>query len=668
MAWVGVILFFSVSFSYAQFGVLPSAGVTPDSSLFFFERLMENIQTLFTFGNAARAKRSVRLSEERLAEAVVLAHKNSKKFEEALTLFRKEFERARLRSEETKVPDVRVIINESINKHFIIFEEMRDIVPEQKRSVVEDAIAVSKQAQFSTLKSILEVDADRAIALGMDAAKERLFNAKREAENGRIFEFEENITHAKLLFDVVAKIPDEQSDALRNAANETLRIIDLLDEIYDKKASLPDQKKVIDRITNFKNHAIEIHILLLTQLVRRDPKSVVSILLFSTSGRLSKMERIADGDSGELAFIFPDYESYLHFSKEVMKRAGRYRVHLQEETVADTLGKNFSRELLRLQKLKGTLIAYRESFDRIIATVKEIQIIEPEPFAENQLPSIPKPEITISDDKEDNNGKDGEKEEPPPPSQFPEVRISAVPIQIKKGEKAKITWEAVRADSCIASEGWSGTKSVSGAEQVSPSQTTTYVITCSNNAGRATNLVIVTVISPTMPTVNISANPSILDIGQSAVLTWTSSNANTCVASDGWSGAKSVSGSQTVSPSITRTYVLTCSNANGSSSSQTTVTVRAVLPTVTLSAHPLSIKTGESSVLTWSSSNANTCTASNGWSGSKSLSGSLSISPTATKTYTLTCSNDNGNASANVVITVTANGTPPPPPPPPPTF
>ncbi|MGH8250140.1 MAG: hypothetical protein ACREVI_05510 [Steroidobacteraceae bacterium] len=63
---------------------------------------------------------------------------------------------------------------------------------------------------------------------------------------------------------------------------------------------------------------------------------------------------------------------------------------------------------------------------------------------------------------------------------------------------------------------------------------------------------------------------------------------------------------------------------------------------------------GETSTLTWSSTNATTCTASNGWSGTKATSGSEDIGPlNASATFTLACSGDGSSASDSVSITAT---------------
>jgi uncharacterized protein YkwD len=80
-------------------------------------------------------------------------------------------------------------------------------------------------------------------------------------------------------------------------------------------------------------------------------------------------------------------------------------------------------------------------------------------------------------------------------------------------------------------------------------------------------------------------------------------------------------------------------------------------PTVTISANPNTINTGSSSTLSWSSTNATSCTASGGWNGSKPSSGSQSTGAlNATTTYTLTCSGSGGSQSNSVTVTVDSSG------------
>ena len=78
-------------------------------------------------------------------------------------------------------------------------------------------------------------------------------------------------------------------------------------------------------------------------------------------------------------------------------------------------------------------------------------------------------------------------------------------------------------------------------------------------------------------------------------------------------------------------------------------------PTVTISASPTSIATGSVSSLTWKSTNASSCTASGGWSGSQAISGNVSTGVlNASTSYSLTCSGPGGTGSAKASVTVTA--------------
>ncbi|HLJ26121.1 MAG TPA: glycoside hydrolase domain-containing protein [Candidatus Angelobacter sp.] len=78
--------------------------------------------------------------------------------------------------------------------------------------------------------------------------------------------------------------------------------------------------------------------------------------------------------------------------------------------------------------------------------------------------------------------------------------------------------------------------------------------------------------------------------------------------------------------------------------------------TASLTANSTSIANGQSSTLTWSSSNASSCTGTN-FSTGNTASGSAAVSPTATTTYTVTCSGSAGSSSASATVTVSAGPT-----------
>ncbi len=73
-------------------------------------------------------------------------------------------------------------------------------------------------------------------------------------------------------------------------------------------------------------------------------------------------------------------------------------------------------------------------------------------------------------------------------------------------------------------------------------------------------------------------------------------------------------------------------------------------PTASLSVNPQTITLGQSATLTWSSSQAASCDASGGWTGTQTVSGTSGVTPTATGTvtYTLTCSGTASSATLTV--------------------
>ncbi len=91
-------------------------------------------------------------------------------------------------------------------------------------------------------------------------------------------------------------------------------------------------------------------------------------------------------------------------------------------------------------------------------------------------------------------------------------------------------------------------------------------------------------------------------------------------------------------------------------------TVQLCINTATNCPKTISITSGISITLLWSSTNSSSCSATipAGWTSSTLTSGSQSVSPTATTTYTITCTAVSGStAQDSVTVTVV---TPPPPP------
>jgi hypothetical protein len=162
------------------------------------------------------------------------------------------------------------------------------------------------------------------------------------------------------------------------------------------------------------------------------------------------------------------------------------------------------------------------------------------------------------------------------PSPTPTVQITASPSSLTAGSSSTLTWSSTHASSCTASGAWSGTKATSGSQSAGAlTANSTFTLTCTGTAGSASQSAVVTIAATSaMPTVQLVANPASITSGSSSTLMWSSTNASSCSASGGWSGAKSTSGSQsTGNLTANATFILTCTGAAGSASQSAIVSV-----------------------------------------------------------------------------------------------
>ncbi|MCM2338879.1 MAG: hypothetical protein NDI62_00255 [Burkholderiales bacterium] len=83
-----------------------------------------------------------------------------------------------------------------------------------------------------------------------------------------------------------------------------------------------------------------------------------------------------------------------------------------------------------------------------------------------------------------------------------------------------------------------------------------------------------TTLSPA-PTLNFSANPPSIVYNGTSYLTWSTTDATTCTASDAWTGTKATSGTNVSTGALTssKTYTLECTGLGGSVTRSVTVTV-----------------------------------------------------------------------------------------------
>jgi phospholipase C len=168
-----------------------------------------------------------------------------------------------------------------------------------------------------------------------------------------------------------------------------------------------------------------------------------------------------------------------------------------------------------------------------------------------------------------------------------------------------------------------------------------------------------------------AANSGTIVQGQSTMLSWKVTNAASFSISPAVSsGALPLTGTANVSPTQTTTYVGTATDANGktaTSSVVVTVVPQGSAPTISLSISPGVVSAGQTTNLTWTSTNATSVAIKPALLGddvtSVALSGTAAVSPTASTTFTATATGAGGTtatatATVNLLgVTLVANPT-----------
>lgn len=246
-----------------------------------------------------------------------------------------------------------------------------------------------------------------------------------------------------------------------------------------------------------------------------------------------------------------------------------------------------------------------------------------------------------------------------------------------------------------ASGNFGGVGGTVGSVTFTPTQSTTYSLSCSGSMGTASFSIPVTVVVPRpeesfylqnhntgdrVHSVTVVAAGSaqgdipVLSVPYATPLdvSWDTSNANSCTlykapgttsARDSSQGTALITTSvhpygwyDVGSPTQTTTYTLACTDvAGGVWQSSVTASVQApTAPTAAISASPTSVYAGQSSTVSWSSTNATSCSVSGPGVSSSALSGSQSTGAltTGTNTYSISCSGTGGSDSKSAVVSV----------------
>jgi hypothetical protein len=215
------------------------------------------------------------------------------------------------------------------------------------------------------------------------------------------------------------------------------------------------------------------------------------------------------------------------------------------------------------------------------------------------------------------------------------ININSNPISFCLGNTG--TLSASGAITYTWNTGFVGTNIV-----ITPTTTTNYTVTGTNGACSGTKTISI-VVNPN-PTVTATASSSNICVGAASSLTATGALTYT------WNPGSFVGSTFSVTPATTTNYTVTGANASGCVNTKTVSITVNNAPTLTVSATPTVICSGQSGTLT--ASGATTYTWNTGATGA-----STSVSPSITASYTVNGSNAAGCVGSKT-IQVNVNPTP----------
>ncbi len=190
---------------------------------------------------------------------------------------------------------------------------------------------------------------------------------------------------------------------------------------------------------------------------------------------------------------------------------------------------------------------------------------------------------------------------------------------------------------------------------VSPTATTTYTLTCTNDFGEAesskTFEIVENLGSPddSAPRVEFfSASPSYARQGDTVTLAWKVQNADSCALDPG-GALDSLESQQDVAPDEPTKYTLSCVNGSGLTRRSIEILPDADPLLESFKADPENIDLGQATTLSWSAPGAWTCTISPDV-GVVGAVGWVRVSPMNDVTYSLNCRNPEGEVYATTKV------------------
>lgn len=233
----------------------------------------------------------------------------------------------------------------------------------------------------------------------------------------------------------------------------------------------------------------------------------------------------------------------------------------------------------------------------------------------------------------------------------PTVSLNASATRICENDPVTLTWTSTHAETCTLNQ--EEVPLNDSGEFYPTAGTTTYTIAAEGPAHQSTQEASVTITVVPLPTATLTVDKSLVEAGDTVTLTWSTVNAASCsingIESPGLNDSRSIEINETTS------FTLTAENSLGCPV-QDSVTITVVQPpTVTLSASETQICENDPVTLTWTSSNAETCTLNPGIGDEDlELNGTREFyPPVGTTTYTMTAEDSAHQSTREASVTIT---------------
>ncbi len=307
----------------AQFDWLKSPGITPDSPFYFLDKMGEKIGMFFAFRTESKVKKALKYAEERLAEAEAMANENkaekatkaTENYQEQLNMIQNRIQEAKQKGK--SVEEVSSRVAQATSNHLAVLEDVLQKVPEEAKPAIERARERSKNGHLISIEAVVEENPQRAAEINAEAIRERLQEAKRQAERNKIDNEVEKILVDYEDFKNFQGKMEEKYEALRSFITEKkAEEANDLDEVEDEIEDISPEMK--ERIKQMKSEFKEDIKNSLRGIIQENPEKAAQIHLTLLGNKLDQIrEKSEDLEEEDLEEEIDEFEEQQEFGREI---------------------------------------------------------------------------------------------------------------------------------------------------------------------------------------------------------------------------------------------------------------------------------------------------------------------------------------------------------------